>query len=202
MEEDFDSYNDEDDYTASLDRFEKMLKAGDEYFFDVEVFEILIDHYLDKSDTNKAKKAIDISLLQHPTSSNLKLKKVQFLATIHKPNKALEILNTLELLEPFNSEIFSTKASIHSQLRQHNKAIENFYKALKLITEKSEKANIKINIAFEYENLNQFDKAIEILKKLLRENPENETVVQFWTLMFELRVSNVVLIDAKVKEVS
>ena len=168
MGDNFDSYNsDESDYTASLDRFEDMLKANEAYFFDVEEFEVLVDYYLDKSDTKKAKKAIDFSLLQHPTSSILKLKKAQFLAAIHKPNKALAILNSLEQLEPFNAEIYSIKADIHSQLRQHNKAIENFYKALKLIGDKSEKTNIKISIAFEYENLTEFDKAIDILKKLL-----------------------------------
>ena len=131
MEDNFDSQNEENDYTASVDRFEEMLKQNESYFFDVEVFETIIDHYLDKTDIEKAKQAINISLLQHPTSSNLKLKEAHFLAATHKPNKALQILNNLELLEPFNPEIFSIKARIHSQLRQHNKAIENFYKAFK-----------------------------------------------------------------------
>ena len=108
MEEDFNQYNEDEDYAASLDRFEQMLKKNEHYFFDVEEFEILIDHYLEKTDTKKAKKVIDISLKQHPTSSTLKLKKAQFLTAIHKPNKALEILNSLEVLEPFNSEIFWT----------------------------------------------------------------------------------------------
>ncbi len=187
MEDGFDSYNDKEDYTASLDRFEKMLSKNEEYFFDVEEFEILVDHYLDKSDTSKAKQVIDISLLQHPTSSNLKLKKAHFLAATHQPNKALQVLNNLEDFEPFNAEIYTTKATIHSQLRQHNKAIENFYKALKLIADKSEKANIKINIAFEYENLNEFDKAIDILKGLLKENPENETVLYELAFCYNLK---------------
>ena len=56
MEEDFNQHNEENDYTPSLNRFELMLKKNEHYFFDVEVFEILIDHYLDKSDVNKAKK--------------------------------------------------------------------------------------------------------------------------------------------------
>lgn len=190
MEDDFDSYNDDDDYTASLSRFERMLRKNEHYFFDVEEFEMLIDYYLEKSDTNKAKKAIDISLEQHPASSILKLKKAQFLAAIHKPNKALEIINALEMLEPFNSELFSIKANVHSQLRQHLKAIENYYKALKLISDRSEKANIYINIAFEHENLNQFDKAIDILKKLLHENPENETVIYELAFCYNLKNDN------------
>jgi len=178
MEEDFNQYSEEEeDFTESLNRFEQMLQKNEHYFFDVEEFEILIDHYLEKTDTNTAKKVIDISLEQHPSSTTLKLKKAQFLAAIHQPNKALEIINAIELFEPFNAELFSIKASIHSQLRQHNKAIENYYRALKLVNDNAEKVNILIPIAFEYENLNQFDKAIEILKDLLLENPENETVI-------------------------
>ena len=75
MEDNFNQHNEENDYTASLNRFELMLKKNEHYFFDVEVFETLIDHYLDNSEEEKAKQAIDISLLQHPDSSTLKLKK-------------------------------------------------------------------------------------------------------------------------------
>ena len=82
MEENFDSYNEDADYTSSLNKFEQMLKENGSYFFDVEEFESVIDHYLERSDTSKAKQAIDISLLQHPTSSALKLKKVYYLATV------------------------------------------------------------------------------------------------------------------------
>ena len=45
MEDNFDSNNEENDYTASLDRFEEMLKQNKSYFFDVEVFETIIDQY-------------------------------------------------------------------------------------------------------------------------------------------------------------
>ncbi|NCP45840.1 MAG: hypothetical protein GW818_05300, partial [Flavobacteriales bacterium] len=178
MEENLDSYNeDEDDYTASLNRFEKMLTNNEHYFFDVEEFEDLINHYLDSNELEKAKQVIEISLEQHPSSSILKIKHAEYLASTHKPNKALEILNSIETLEPFNSDNYLLKANIYSQIRQHNKAIETLYKALKIIHERSEKASILIHIAFEYENLNRYDKAISILKEILAENPDNETVL-------------------------
>jgi len=151
MESNFDAYND-DEQIALLNRFEKMLKENQHFFFDVEEFEAIIDYYLENLATEKAKKVIDFSLAQHPTSSSLKIKQAQFFVASHKPNKALEILNTIEAFEPFNGDIFLTKAHVHSQLRQHLKAIENYYKALKLIDDLSEKTNIKIQIAFEYEN--------------------------------------------------
>ncbi len=187
MEENFESYNENEDHTSSLNRFEQMLEKDESYFFDVDEFEKVIDYYLEESNTEKAKQAIQVSLHQHPSSSALKLKKAYYLAAIHQPNKALAILNSIELMEPFNVEIVSVKAGIHSQLRQHNKSIENFYKALKLTDDISEQTNIKINIAFEYENLNLFDKAIDILKKLLIENPKNETVIYELAFCYNLK---------------
>ena len=132
MEENFDSYNDDADYAASINRFEQMLNENHQYFFDVEEFEDLISYYMEMNENEKAKKAIDISLEQHPGSSSLKIKYAEYLASIHKPNKALEILNAIEILEPFNPENQIIKGSIYSQIRQHNKAIDAYNKALKL----------------------------------------------------------------------
>jgi len=190
MEENFDSYNEENDYKESLNKFEQMLKQGTSCFFDVEEVEVVIDYYLEKGDKENAKKAIDFALNLHPTSNSLKLKHAYYLAATHKTNKALEILNAIELMEPFNIEIISAKATIYSQLRQHNKAIEYYFKGLKLCNDPIDIANAKINIAFEYENLNQFDKAIEILKEVLAENPENETVLYEIAFCYNLKNDN------------
>jgi len=187
MDDDFDAYQDEEDFTPSLNRFEQMLKNNEHYFFDVEEFEVLIEHYLGSNEKEKAKKALEFSLKQHPTATTLKLKKAQFLAFIHKPNKALEVLAEVEFLEPFNNEVHYIKANIHSQLRQHKKAIENYYKAIKLIDDKVEKTNVYLNIAFEHENLEQYDKAISILKDLLLENPGNETVLYEIAFCYNLK---------------
>jgi len=187
MEEDFDPYFEGNNQLELSNRFERMLEMDDNYFFDVEEFEDLIDYYLNQSEIKKAKQVIDFSLIQHPTSCSLKLKQAQFYTETHQPNKALEILNIAENLEPFNSEISLTKANIYSQIRQHNKAIENYFKAVKLIDDSNEKANIYLNIAFEYENLSQFDKALNILKGLLNDNPENETVLYEIAFCYNLK---------------
>lgn len=187
MEDDFGAYNEGDEHQASLKRFEKMLELNEQYFFDVTEYESVIDHYLENNLSDKAEKAITFSLLQHPSATVLQLKKAQLYSNLHQPNKALEILNRIEKIEPFNQDIHLVKAAINSQLRAHNKAIESYYKALKLVTEDSEKVNIQIHIAFEYENLNQYDKAIDILKHLLKENPNNETVIYELAFCYNLK---------------
>lgn len=187
MEDNFESYNEHHDYTASLQKFELMLVNNDHYFFDVEELEDLIDHYLAHSDTANAEKVIDICLNQHPSSNILRLKEAQYYAAIHKPNKALNILSKLEQVEPFNGEIFYVKANILSQLRQHVQAIESYSKAIQLTRDKIERTNLSINIAFEYENLGQYDKAIDLLKKILEENPANETVLYEIAFCYNLK---------------
>jgi len=187
MDEDFDPYNEGNDDLELSNRFEQMLEMNEHYFFDVEEFEDLIDFYLEKNEMEKANKAIEFALYQHPNSSALKIKQAQYLIENHQPNKGLDILNALENMEPFNHELYLTKANIFSQIRQHQKAIENYYKAAKLIDDKTEKTNILFNIAFEYENLSQYDKALTILKDLLKENPENETVLYEISFCFNLK---------------
>ena len=187
MDEDFDPYSEGSDDLELSNRFEQMLETNESYFFDVEELEDLIDYYLEKNELEKAKKAIDFALYQHPNSSELKIKQAQYLVENHQPNKGLDILNALENMEPFNHELFLTKANIYSQIRQHQKAIENYYKAVKLIDDKNEKSNIYFSIAFEYENLSQYDKALTILKNLLQENPENETLIYEISFCYNLK---------------
>ena len=54
-------------------RFESMLKTDDVYFFDAEDFEDIIHHYLNQGKVRLAKKAIQLSLEQHPNTTPLKL---------------------------------------------------------------------------------------------------------------------------------
>ena len=58
-------------------KFESMLKTDDVYFFDAEDFEDIIHHYLNHGKIALAKKAIKISLKQHPDSIELKLLDVE-----------------------------------------------------------------------------------------------------------------------------
>ena len=66
----------DDHQNLSLSKFESMLKTNDVLFFDSNEFENIIHHYLDIGKIALAKKAIKLGLLQHPTSTNLKLFKV------------------------------------------------------------------------------------------------------------------------------
>ncbi|MBK6752904.1 MAG: hypothetical protein IPG69_04795 [Flavobacteriales bacterium] len=61
----------EDDRTEYVQRFEDMLSRNDHYFFDVEEFELIIEHYLDNNDLKKARQVLDYARQQHPGSVDL-----------------------------------------------------------------------------------------------------------------------------------
>ena len=70
-------YSSNDNNSLPLTKFESMLKTNNVLFFDSEEFENIIHHYLNQGKMSLAKKAIKLGLDQHPTSTNLKLFKVE-----------------------------------------------------------------------------------------------------------------------------
>ena len=122
---DFYNEHDEDEELISLiGRFDKMLQSGDYYFFDVDEFEQVIDHYLINNQLDKSDIAIRYALEQHPRSSTFMLRQAQLLISKNKINKALDLLAEVEEMEPENTDVFLTKAGIYSQLKRYEKAIE------------------------------------------------------------------------------
>ncbi|MCP4977828.1 MAG: tetratricopeptide repeat protein [Maribacter sp.] len=113
-------------------KFESMLKTDDVYFFDAEDFEDIIHHYLNHGKIALAKKAIKISLKQHPDSIELKLLDVEVLVFENNLDKAEQQLDKLQLLDCNNEEIYIQRANIYSKKDNHEAAVTLLQKALDL----------------------------------------------------------------------
>ncbi len=113
-------------------KFESMLKTDDVYFFDAEDFEDIIHHYLNNGKISLAKKAIKISLKQHPDSIELKLLDVEVLVFENNFDAAEKHLDKLQLLDNNNEEIYIQRANILSKKDNHHGAIQLLNKALEL----------------------------------------------------------------------
>ncbi|MCB9170138.1 MAG: tetratricopeptide repeat protein [Flavobacteriales bacterium] len=174
----------EDDRTESVQRFEAMVDRNDHYFFDVEEFEMIIEHYLEQSEPRKARQVLEYARTQHPGSVDLLFCEAQVLSSMGKLNAALDVLEKIEKLEPFNEEVHLHKAGIHSQLRNYRKAIEHYRKAIDLADDGLDE--IFLDLAFEHENCEQYEEAIACLKKALEMNPENEAVLYELAYCFDL----------------
>ena len=122
------SHNDENNF--SLSRFESMLKTNDVLFFDSAEVEDIINYYLENGKFALAKKAVKLGLAQHPTSTNLKLFKIEILVFEDKLDVAESMLTELQQLESSNEEVYIQKAQILSKRDRHAKAIEVLEMAL------------------------------------------------------------------------
>ncbi|WP_250432755.1 tetratricopeptide repeat protein [Hanstruepera flava] len=153
-----------DNNNLSLTRFESMLKTNNVLFFDSEEFENIIHHYLNQGKIALAKKAIKLGLQQHPTSTNLKLFKVEVFVFENDLDRADSMINELYALEPLNEEIYIQKANILSKRDDHAKAIEVLKKALEL---SEDPIDIYSLIGMEYLFLDQFEDAKTCFMKCL-----------------------------------
>ena len=172
---------DDEQFEQELSRFEYMINTGDSYYFEPDTLEDIIDHYIVKNKVKNAMLAIDLGLQLHPSILFFQLRKAQLFSTTGKLKESLLILQDLERLEPDNSEVFITIASIFSQLRDHTKSIKYYEKALEIerlagnLDEES--FDIMLDLALEYENNNDFKGAINILEMLLLIAPDNESAI-------------------------
>ncbi|MBR9757122.1 MAG: tetratricopeptide repeat protein [Algicola sp.] len=159
-----------EDNNLPLTKFESMLKTNHVLFFDSEEFENIIHHYLSQGKVALAKKAIKLGLEQHPSSTNLKLFKVEVLIFENKLSPADNLLNALHELEPLNEEIYIQKANILSKQDNHGKAITALKKALELAEDASDIYSL---IGMEYLFLDQFEDAKYFFMKCLETDLED-----------------------------
>ena len=181
-------FPDRDDQLDCVQRYEDMISRNDQYFFDVEEFELIIEHYLDSNELKKAREVLSFAHNQHPGSVNLLFGEANVMMGLGKLNRALEVLDAIEKLEPFNEEVHLHKATIYSQLRNYRRAIQHYKQAIKLADEGLD--DIYLDLAFEYENCDRFEDAIACLKKALEFNPENEAVLYEMAYCYDLADAN------------
>lgn len=170
----------DDRFNSELARFEKMLEEKDALYFDAEVLEQIIEHFIIKNQLKKGLAAIEFAKGQHPSHGMFDLRKAQILCTTGQLKESLLILLALEKIDPYNSEIFITKANVFSQLRDHSKAVKYYEKAIEISSEFDafdDLEEIRFDLAMEYENMHDYQKAIKVLAQILEKSPDNEAAI-------------------------
>jgi len=166
-------------FHAELERYEKMIHNRESYYFDPEVLEQIIDHFIVKNQVKNGLNAIEFAKSQHPHNLVFDLRKAQIFSTTGKLKESLLILQVLEKTDTLNPEIYITKASVFSQLRDHEKAIKYFEKAIEVSGEfeMEDVDDIRFDLALEYENAQDYTSAIRELTKILENTPDNEAAI-------------------------
>ena len=166
----------------SLTRFESMLQTNDVYFFDSEEFEEIIHHYLEQGKIALAKKATRLGLEQHPSSTNLKLLKVEMFIFENDLDQAEKLLDELFLIEQFNEEILIQKANILSRRDEHKKAINLLEQALNMT---EEPLDIYSLMGMEYLFLEDYENAKTYFIKCVKQDTEDYSALYNVVYCFE-----------------
>lgn len=174
-------FEDEEDnydgnFNEDLERFERSLKGEAIGFIDGDQIECIIDHYLINGHYAKASACADLGINQFPFNALFFLRKAQAISAMGQLKEAMDLLAQVEKMEVPSCEFYLTKAAIFSQLKDSKRAIKYFREALNL-SEMEDKDEIYLDLAMEYENDNDFQSAILVLKEAIRFNPQNEGAI-------------------------
>lgn len=164
------------DFNRQLERLNSMYDNDNYEYMDADQVELLLDHLLIANQFKKAKWTAERALDHFPNNNTLLLRKAQAMSLGGDLNAALKILLALERIEKGNLDLTLTVAACYSQLRDVESAIKYFKRAIDIATG-DEKTEIYIDLAMEYENLDNFQAAIDILNEALKENRLNEAII-------------------------
>ena len=175
----FDSEEEQTDILVKVKRFEQMMSNQGSLYFDREDFQEITDYYLSIQDFESAETVLSYAFNLHPDSQELRVSEVHVLLGIGRFKEALDLAKEIEQILPDNYEVLCAKGSIYSRLKQSEKALNCFKKAIPLAEFKEE---IYFLIAMEYQHTLEYEKALKYHKMALREN------VAFELSLYEINI--------------
>lgn len=164
-------------------QYQNLKHGRNHSFLEEDAFERIIDYYDDKDNIPEALEAAEIGLEQFPYSAMLMIKKADLLLATRKYQQALHILETAELFDSTDLNLYILKTDAYLALDQQAKAVELLEAALQLF-EGEERIDLLFELADVYDDYEEFDKVFDCLKLILEEEPTNEEALYkicFWT---------------------
>lgn len=147
-----------------IERFEQMLDNREYFYFDTEEFYEIIAYYLDVGDLPYAKKALDYAFEMYPTSSEIQIKKLEYLLAMDRLKAASVLINELKDVGANDVDYLISVARFWSLKENPKKAVQFYEKALELGDDREYIYNCMGN---EYLNLNEISQALYCFKKAL-----------------------------------
>ncbi len=156
-------------------RFEQMQARQESVFFDLEDFELIIDHYVTNAHFEQALQACEAALGQYPFSTDLLIDRAQVTAMRGDYTEAERQIDHVAEIDPTNADVAVTRGIISTQRGQFSEAVAFFQAGLE---QEAERDDIHFNLGLAYQSWQKFKSAAKHYKQSLRLNPDNETGVQ------------------------
>ncbi len=177
------SREDREELKELLQQYQNLKQGRSYSFLEEEAFERIVDYFDEKDDFSEALLAAETGLEQFPYSSQLMIKKADMLLANRKYHQALEVLETAELYDSTDVNLFILKTDVYLALDQQAKAVELLEAALQMF-EGEERLDLLFELADVYDDYEEFDKVFDCLQLILEEDPNNEEALYkicFWT---------------------
>ncbi|MBB77516.1 MAG: hypothetical protein CL844_00765 [Crocinitomicaceae bacterium] len=176
MFDDEENVFDDQNLRDELFRFNAFINGEPFGFLDSDRWELLIDHFLLLGKFDEAILCIQEALSQFSHNDLFRLKLAQCLSAKGKLKESIDLLSDIEKVGFSSFELFQTKAYIYSQLKESNKAISYYIKALDSASD-IEKDDVFLDLAIEYQNTGNYNLSIKVLKEAIRLNSNNESAI-------------------------
>ena len=154
-----------------IEQFEHMLENKEQVYFDSEQLSEIISFYLDVSDFEYAKRALDYAFALHPDNYELKVKQIEYYLALTQLKKAAELIQQLKDVASDDLEYLLVVARFWAIKDLPRKAIQFYKKA----AEHGEDLDFIYNcIGNEYLNLDEISTALEYFLKALELGDDND----------------------------
>jgi len=159
----------DEEITSQVQRYEKMVRNKTTDYFDAETLESIIDFYLTKEKPKKALEVVYYAEDIYPQQTGFLLQKAEVFGALGKFGDAIDILEKLELYEPFNPELHLLKGEMLLNLESFDEAEECFNRAM---NNSDDRLNMLFEIAYIYQDCDLQTKALDMFETIIREFPE------------------------------
>jgi tetratricopeptide (TPR) repeat protein len=182
MREEF--FNEErEELDELLHEYENLRTGKSHSFLEEEAFEQIIDYFDEQDDLAKATKATELALEYYPYSTDLLIKKADFLIAGRKYQEALDVLDRASGLGSNDIGLYILRIDAYLALDEQETAAHLLEDALNSF-EGDERLDLLFELADVYEDYEEFDKAFDCMKLILKDEPSNEEALYkicIWT---------------------
>jgi tetratricopeptide (TPR) repeat protein len=170
-------YRDQENYTASVDTFRKMLVLGDDNA--KAGYQEIIDTYREAKQWNQATAAAKEATQKMPDDRDLRLVYDSQLADTGDPDKALADARTLLKGTPEDRPVYVAIAQIDTRLKRWKDAEEALDKAEQVSTRGEDKEFVEYLRGDVYQRQKKFDEAEVEFKKIITSNPQSAAALNY-----------------------
>jgi tetratricopeptide (TPR) repeat protein len=170
-------YREQENYTASVETFRKMLNLGDENA--ERGYQSIIDTYREGKMWPQATAAAREAVQKLPDNRGLRMVLDAQLADTGEPDKAVADVRSLLKGKPEDREVYVTLAQINTRLKRWKDAEDALNKAEQLSTRAEDKSYVYFLRGSTFEREKKYDEAEAQFKKVLAADPQSAITLNY-----------------------